>query len=224
VRGSQVCLLACALLLSGGVGHARAEDKTPELLTQQSGSEAVVGGEGSFVTTLGAVVELSQRPPSEDQAIIDRLTKERNQLPTPYLYELARRTLARDKPRALYWFNLAELRLQYDARRCQDTSALRSINLAQNALAHLMGEVIQYAQDQSKVAASLRSLRSRGEIFDGKTSPWWICSHTEQALAAAKSGATLKSAQWLKPENEWWSIKQGVNDILDQNIARVLGR
>jgi hypothetical protein len=202
----------------------RAEDKTPQLLTQQTGAERVVGGEGSFVATLSAVVELSQKPPSEDQAIIDRLTKERNQLPTPYLYELARRTLAHDKPRALYYFNLAELRLQYDARRCQDPSALSSIKLAQNALAPLMGGIIEYAQDQSKVATSLRSLRSRDEIFDGKTSPWWICSHTEQALQAATTGATLKSNEWLKPENEWWSIKQGVNDILDQNIARVLGR
>jgi hypothetical protein len=222
VRATFVFLAIASIVLSSAI--TKAEDRTPVLVKRERTGEVVVGGEGSFIIVLTEVLALAQRPASDDDAVIAQLSKDRNQLAAPYLYELARRTFPRDKPRALYWFNLAELRMQYDARRCQDESARDALGIAQSTLAPLVGAVVDFARDKSKVAASLRSLRSRDEVFDGQASPWWICSHTDQALQAGAKGATLKSDEWLKPENEWWAIQQSVKALLDENIARFLGR
>jgi hypothetical protein len=86
-------------------------------------------------------------------------------------------------------------------------------------------QVTDYAAgSRQRVATSLRSIKSRDEMYDSQASPWWICSHTAQAGDAAAEGATLKSNEWLKPEEEWWGVRQEVNGILDAGIAKYLGR
>jgi TPR repeat protein len=67
--------------------------------------------------------------PYDDVATLARLEKGAASMPTPYLYELARRLASRDPSRSLQTYLLARTRMAYDVSRCADPAAVEALAL-----------------------------------------------------------------------------------------------
>ncbi|HYD97984.1 MAG TPA: hypothetical protein VEH84_01255 [Alphaproteobacteria bacterium] len=159
-------------------------------------------------------------PPAEDAAVAARIVAERDRLEPPYFYEAARRLLATDPNAALEWFAFGQLRARYDALRCADESAGDFVF----ALPQIAPEVTRTAEANLPAygAAGLRAL-ARPELFVGTASPWWICARSRSAAERVAKGEPARASVWLKPEDEWPSIRQALRDLMGESYRRLAG-
>lgn len=146
-----------------------------------------------------------------DPAILARLEREQASLPTPYLYELARRIapVSADKARA-YWM-LARLRMIYDSKRCADPTALEAVQLWDMLLMRDLRFALARISPAEKKAAVEWAL-SRESAMPGDTRPWWLCYSGMAAYTAALQDKPVPLA--LKPAAEWPKLRREARDSL----------
>ena len=141
--------------------------------------------------------------PYEDAATLARLEREAAKLPTPYLYELARRLAARDAPRSLTTYLVARTRMAYDAARCADPASLESLRawdvLILPELRFLFVDGLPSPEIVNRALAEEAKLAA-------DTQPWWVCRSGMAAVDAAMSGKV--GALRLKPEKEWPALRK----------------
>lgn len=151
---------------------------------------------------------LHASPVAESHIWIPQLLARVNKVPPQYIYELARRLWATDKPSAMEWLAVGMARARFDSLRCVDKSAGQGIAF----LSLIAPDVMTGIKENRKAfsAAGKRAL-SRSDLYAEAVSPMWICSHGIKNIAASLEGKITSESDWLKPPTEWASLKREVS-------------
>lgn len=140
--------------------------------------------------------------PYDDPAVLWKLESSATSMPTPYLYELARRIAARDPERALRTYLLARTRMTYDASRCADPAAMEALR----AWDLLLIPDIQFLFTQQRPAPEqIEAVLVQEAKFPDNMEPWWVCRSGMAAMTAAMKGdaGPLK----VKPTSDWPALR-----------------
>ncbi|MEO7178016.1 MAG: tetratricopeptide repeat protein [Allosphingosinicella sp.] len=146
-----------------------------------------------------------------DPAILARLERDYPRLPTPYIYELARRMAAGSPDKARGYLLLGRLRLLYDTRRCADPQALG----AMFAWSGLIKRDIQHSlkgMTGEQFEAAKRFALEREAALPSNTRPWWVCYSGMVSISAAADGKPVPLS--LVPQSEWPKLRQKARDDL----------
>ncbi|HEY0011378.1 MAG TPA: hypothetical protein VGB79_00835 [Allosphingosinicella sp.] len=138
-----------------------------------------------------------------DPAILARLERDHASLPTPWLYELARRSALVSPERGLGWLMLARLRMSYDAMRCADPQAREGPAAWEMLVRPDFFSILAHATPEQMRAARTFAL-ARDAALPAGTRPWWVCHAGMAGFAAAAEGPP---ALRLVPESEWPAIR-----------------
>jgi hypothetical protein len=217
VRTSSVLGLMLALAYSAA--SAQEAPRTPQIEVETKGpiTNYSIGADG-WSGVIKQIQALRQIPRDQDATVIATITKNLDNLPPPYAYEVARRACVSDPEMASYMFVLAGQRARYDALRCTDETAKSGVQVTIMSLQ--MPECKGVLSNWDLIAATLRKLRDAKEAFSSKASPWWICSHGMKAFGAALEKKTLTVSDWLKPESEWPAIQKQIRDNIDYTLDK----
>lgn len=142
--------------------------------------------------------------PYDDAATLAALERDRAQLTTPYVYELARRLAVSAPDRALRLYLLARIRMSYDALRCSDPAALDAVGAWDRLIRADLGSALNAATADMRNAAARAALADEA-VLDGRTRPWWVWRSGMAAMSAAIAGKPLPLA--LKPAREWPELR-----------------
>ena len=140
-----------------------------------------------------------------DPAVVARLEREQSSLPTPYLYELARRMapVSVDKARG-YWM-LARLRMMYDSTRCSDPASAEAVGawdmVVKRDLAHTVAGIAP-----AEMKAAVEFALAREAAMPGDARPWWVCYSGMAAYSTALDKKPPPLA--LKPAAEWPKLRR----------------
>jgi hypothetical protein len=154
-----------------------------------------------------------------DAATLARLERDHAALPTPWLYELARRSALVSPERALGWLFLARLRMSYDAMRCADPQAREGPAAWEMLVRSDLGPVLAHASPEQIRAARSFALE-RDAAFPAGTRPWWICHAGMTGFAAAAEGPPPLR---LVPETDWPAIRARLREATAAPIAAPSG-
>lgn len=181
-----------------------------------------VGGE-ALELALSDANKLRALPPSEQAANARWIYEHRNELPGAYLLDVARVKFQSDPAGAMELYFLAQVRMRYDALRCSDKTAAQGLQFA-NGIAGT--ELNAYLREHpSERLAALDAAQRRDDLFDGKASPWWICSHGIMTMVHATSGGgVIAKSAWLKGEEEWASQKKVLLDGMAKAVNQPTGQ
>jgi TPR repeat protein len=138
-----------------------------------------------------------------DPAILARLERDHASLPTPWLYEIARRAALGSPERGLGWLMLARLRMSYDAMRCADPQAREGPGAWEILVRPDFYSILTHATPEQMRAARTFALE-REAALPAATRPWWICHAGMSGFAAAADGPPPLR---LVPEREWPAIR-----------------
>ena len=140
-----------------------------------------------------------------DPAVLARLEREQSTLPTPYLYELARRIapLSADKARG-YWM-LARLRMAYDSARCSDPGAMEAVGAWDRVVIRDLHYTVARIAPATMKAAVEFALE-RESAMPGDSRPWWVCYSGMSAYSTALD--KKRPALALKPARDWPKLRQ----------------
>jgi hypothetical protein len=213
---AAVCL---AFYLANGEIYGEEGTRRPEISAETHGNSKNirVGGSDSWHAVIASVRALREMPDSRDAEVIADLRKKMDDLPPAYIYEMARRTCATNQQEAMDLFNLAGMRLRYDAARCVDQTALAGV---QATVFSLQSPEFKACLTDDALIPSLRRLRESQALFASRASPWWICSHGMAAIQAGLKKKEIAKSDWLKPEGDWATARAMVEDAIDYTIAK----
>jgi hypothetical protein len=145
-----------------------------------------------------------------DAATLAGLERDSARLPSPYLFELARREAAVSRQKALGYFLLAELRMTYDTGRCADPMAKQ----ATGAMARLVAPDLRFAADvdQAGLDAAIRFALEHDSAMPADTLPWWVCY---SGMATYEAVLDHKPAMLqLAPRADWPRIREAARKAL----------
>ncbi len=152
--------------------------------------------------------------PYDDAVTLEMLERSAASLPTPYLYELARRLAARDPDRALRTYLVARVRMTYDASRCDDPAALEAVG----AWDLIVAKDLRYLLRQGVFPAAIvdAALVEEGKLA-ADTIPWWVCRSGMPEMSAALAGKVgpLK----LKQASEWPALREAARSEIASRQA-----
>ncbi len=143
--------------------------------------------------------------PLNDAATLKFLMDGRNALPTPYLFELSRRILAKNPAEAIRWYLIGIGRLRYDAFRCNDRSVYLDGGF-RIKWQQMYDEVPAYVRDNPEAVNGV-DVKDDPELFSGTASPIYACSHGMGAIIAAGRGEAVDPKTALRPEAQWEPIR-----------------
>lgn len=139
----------------------------------------------------------------DDAATRTMLVSQAHTMPTPYLYELARRLAPLDPARATKTYLIARMRMAYDASRCADPAAMEALR----AWDMLVGGDIRFLFSDGPPSKTivLEALADEAQM-PSDTQPWWVCRSGMAEMTAAMGGKVgpLK----LKPAVEWPALRE----------------
>ena len=143
------------------------------------------------------------RAPFQDVATLKRLETGKATLPTPYLYELARRLSGNDPEKSMRTYLVAKMRMTYDASRCGDPAALEAVNAWDLLVSQDMRFLLTGgAPSPSTVQAAL----DEEARLPANSEPWWVCRSGMAEMSAALEGKA--GPLQLKPVAEWPKLRQ----------------
>ena len=149
--------------------------------------------------------------PYDDAATLAWLERGAANLPTPYLYELARRLAARDASRSLTTYLVARTRMAYDAGRCADPASLESLRAWDILMTPDLRFLFAAGPPSSAIVnAALAEERK----LPADTQPWWVCRSGMKAMAAAISGKA--GPLQLKPVGQWPELRKAAQAQLSR--------
>jgi hypothetical protein len=123
-------------------------------------------------------------------------------LPTPYIYELARRIAPADPREARILYQLAAIRMIYDGERCADRTAPQGALGWPPLMRQQMKFALTRAPDQAAVTAEVLA---REAALPGDTVPVWLCYHGISGSQAGLAGKRLEPL--LVPTAQWPEIR-----------------
>lgn len=141
--------------------------------------------------------------PYDDPEPRTRLESSATSLPTPYLYELARRIAARDPEQGMRIYLLARARMMYDSSRCDDPVALEALR----AWDILVGPDIKFLFVGRQPGAAIVDAALADEAkLPADTQPWWVCRSgiAEYTAVSAGNPGPLK----LRPATDWPALRK----------------
>lgn len=152
-----------------------------------------------------------------DPALLARLERDYATLPSPFLFELARRMAAVSAEKAQGYYLLAQLRMDYDIERCVDSDEARQAMPLwdQFLLADLVPAFVSL--DSAGIQAAGRFAMEREAAMPANTRPWWICYAGMATYAAMAEGKPPPLR--LKREAEWPALRKAARDGLTQALA-----
>jgi hypothetical protein len=141
--------------------------------------------------------------PYDDPEILAGLQRDFGTLPTPYLYELARRLAAKDAAKSLTMFLVARTRMIYDASRCADPAAFESLQAWDMLTVSEFGFLFAF---DATTPAIVNAAIAEEKKLPADTSPWWVCRSGMASITATMSGnaGPLK----LKPTAQWQELRR----------------
>jgi hypothetical protein len=151
-----------------------------------------------------------------DPAIVARLEREQSSLPTPYLYELARRIAPSSAEKARGYWMLARLRMLYDSARCSDPASVEAVRDWDSIVIrdlHYTVAGITPAQNKAAVEFALE----REAAMPGDSRPWWVCYSGMAAYSTALDKKPPPLA--LKPATEWPKIREQARERFKALLA-----
>ena len=149
--------------------------------------------------------------PYDDTATLAWLEKGAANLPTPYIYELARRLAARDAPRSLTTYLVARTRMAYDASRCADPASLESLRAWDILMTPDLRFLFAAGPPSSAIVdAAIAEERK----LPADTQPWWACRSGVTAMSAAISGKA--GPLQLKPVGQWPELRKAAQAQLSR--------
>jgi hypothetical protein len=146
-----------------------------------------------------------------DPQIVARLERDHASLPTPFLYELARRLAATAPDRARGWFMLARLRMAYDVGRCADSQTREALQAWDGLVANDLMPVLRHASPEQLLAGRRFALEREAALPAG-TRPWWVCYGGLGSFAAAADGPPPLR---LSPEGEWPELRRRLRNLME---------
>jgi TPR repeat protein len=149
-----------------------------------------------------------------DPAVLVQLERDYPRLPTPYIYELARRMAAVSPEKARGYLLLGRLRLLYDVHRCSDPQAKE----AMFAWTGLIRGDIQHTlkgMTAEQFEAAKRFALEREAALPADTRPWWVCYSGLTSYSVAADGKPVPLP--LVPQGEWPAIRKKARDDLIAN-------
>ena len=164
---------------------------------------------------------LWRRPLGDNPEIITDLKARLPDLPTSYIYELARRVSFDDPVEGYAYFFLAQMRTQYDAKRCDDQTGVTDAHYAwQSYTKEALGPINQISN--VKLHEALDKALSWEAALPGTTRPWWLCFHGSRMTTAALAGSEI--GQWLKPEAEWPTTREASREAVKAMVDRIIDK
>jgi hypothetical protein len=150
---------------------------------------------------------IRRRPASDAAAIAAWIAANRDKLPAPYLFELARRTFDADRAAATAWFALGAIRARYAAVRCTDRTARGYVRY----LPVMAAVVARHASANRAAwgAAGLRALATE-PLFPDAPSPAWLCLSGVRAARMRRSGVPIKPEDFIAPRADWPRLQKQV--------------
>lgn len=145
-----------------------------------------------------------------DPAVIERLERDHASLPTPWLFELARRLAPVDPGRARGWMVLARLRLGYDVLRCAEPQVREAVGAWERLVAPELRPVLAHASAEEHRAARMFALE-REAALPGDTRPWWVCHGGLSGFAGVADGPPQLR---LTPEREWPGVRARLRELI----------
>lgn len=124
------------------------------------------------------------------------------ELPTPYIYELARRIAPTDPREARILYQLAAIRMIYDGERCADRTAPQGAIGWPPLMRQQMNFALTPVPDQAAVTAEVLA---REAALPGDTVPVWLCYHGISGSQAGLAGERLEP--FLVPAAQWPEIR-----------------
>jgi len=152
--------------------------------------------------------------PYDDAATLTKLEKDAAAMPTPYLYELARRLAVRDPGRGLQTYLVARTRMAYDAGRCADPAALESLRAWDLVVAPDLRFLFAAGRPSH---ATVQSALAVEATFPADTQPWWVCRSGMSAMSSAMAGEAGHLR--LKPASEWPEIRRAARMQLTKSAG-----
>lgn len=211
--GAALLMPAAALAQAPGGG-----DKQPEAVQQNWGGIRTINVSDRELRKRAELLTSIMVRRLSDNSDVPWLTEHAKDLEPAFLFELARRVFPTDQAAAVEWFVRAMIRANYDVRRCIDPTA-RGKALADSPIAAQVGRYMRERRDVY-AAAGKRAL-ARPDLFDGTSSPWWICSQGLAATTSALKGERLREAEWLVPPAEWSAIQQSIKTAFAKMLEEV---
>lgn len=151
----------------------------------------------------------------DDAATRSMLSSQAHQMPTPYLYELARRLAPLDPVGATKTYLVARMRMAYDASRCADPAAMESLR----AWDMLIGEDIRFLFLDGPLSKTIVSEALADEArIPSDTEPWWVCRSGMAELTDAISGKV--SSLKMKPAVEWPALHEAIRSEFSALAAK----
>lgn len=149
--------------------------------------------------------------PYDDAATLARLERDVVNLPTPYLYEFARRLAARDAPGSLTTYLVARTRMAYDASRCADPASLESLR----AWDRLVTPDLAFLFVSGRPAPAIfDAALAEEQTLPTDTQPWWVCRSGMASMTAAIGGKA--GPLQLKPASQWPELRNAARAPLSK--------
>ena len=168
--------------------------------------------------------ELHEKPLEESAAVAAVLESAIYDLPSYFIYELARRKGYASPEDGLAWFWVGAIRLRYDALRCKDPSAWNGLRLVSQVVQDTLGDDLKTDMPfQTEITEAAYQLESK---FPLDTSPVWACMHgaeiTNKNMQAQLEGKELQidANELIKPRKEWPAIHDEVLQIVRTSLQK----
>ncbi|WP_198161844.1 tetratricopeptide repeat protein [Sphingomonas sp. TDK1] len=152
--------------------------------------------------------------PYDDRETLATLEKGAAAMPTPYLYELARRLASLDPGRSLSTYLLARTRMAYDAARCADPAAAEALRAWDMVVAPDL-RFLFAAGAPPRVA--IEQALSQEATLPADTQPWWVCRSGMAEMSAAMNGQA--GALKLKPASAWPDLRKTARAPLEKLLG-----
>lgn len=152
--------------------------------------------------------EAVYKKPYSDAATLAWLETEAKRLPTPYLFELARRQAGTDPSKAQRTLFLAQLQMSYDALRCADSEAAREATIAWTQFTLTDA---RYMMRQLPSPGFIEDVLATDTEFPADNEPWWVCRAGTAAMLTSVITAEspdIANPLRLKPKSEWTNIRK----------------
>lgn len=140
--------------------------------------------------------------PIDDPATLARLEAGKSTLPTPYLYELARRLGPKDAARSAITYLVARMRMAYDSSRCSDPAATESLGAWDKLFISEMAFLFANGLPGAPLMAAALAQEA---TLPADTQPWWVCRSGMAAMTAAMEGKP--GPLQLNPESDWPALR-----------------
>ncbi len=152
-----------------------------------------------FDTTFQEVYETE----FDDAATRTMLQSQAYAMPTPYLYELARRLAPYDPAKATKTYLIARMRMEYDANRCADPAAKEALRAWDMLIREDIGFLFIDGPPTKDVV--LEALVDEAQM-PGDTQPWWVCRSGMAEMTAAMNGKV--GPLRLRPTADWSKLRE----------------